>query len=168
MKILTFAINRNELLLALYNNARCQGSAYDSHPEMKRRGAMAVSANLDDAKKIFAQRDSSPTKDYYFYDIDLGNGVRLLKVDLNQDEPDFSEYDRLHGKDLAETIINDLRSNIILNAFAHPDDLLAQQMKELSQQALEVEKIKKQASNPDAIWPRIRDNITGKNASYRV
>jgi hypothetical protein len=132
MKLLIVGIHKADLLLALYNNARCQGKAFDSTPAMKMIGRMMLPAKHEDAEKLLKEREAS--NNYYFDYIDLGMGSRPLKVNLGEFEPDFERYDEYNGAGLAEKIVNNIRSQIIAQASEMPDNDFAQILKAISEQ----------------------------------
>lgn len=131
MKLLIMGINKADLLLALYNNARCQGKAFDSTPQMKIVGRIAPPAKPEDAERILSEREA--TSNYHFNYIDLGMGSRPLHVNLGEFEPDFKLYDESNGEGLAEEIINNLQNQIIAQANAVPDNDFAKILKAVSE-----------------------------------
>lgn len=154
MKILIVGINKTDLLLALYNNARCQGKAFDSVPSMKIVGSMARPATHEDAEKILKERETSGI--YYFDYIDLGKGSRPLKVNLGDFEPDFKLYDEYNGEGLAQKIINSIRTQIIAQASNEPDNEFAQLLKAISEKILNNNSISAVATEQDSATQETR------------
>ena len=86
-------LDKAEVLLALYNNSRCQGLGF-------------LQAIIDDDYTLQnARRDIDESPDHYF---DYVRG-RILKVDLSGDTFDSRLYDRDNGEGAAEAAIKALK-----------------------------------------------------------
>jgi hypothetical protein len=108
MKIMIVGLNKADVLLALYNNAHCEGPAMSHAPMMKMMSRMMPPATIETAQKEIDARFKS--HNFHFDYVDLGGGPKSLKLDLSGFEFDSSQYDEYHGKDLAEKVINSLRT----------------------------------------------------------
>ena len=101
-------IPKVDLLLNLYNNALCQGTAFDNTPQMKVMGKMmaGMAGNKEKAVAILATG-----KKYFDYE-DLGAGPRPLKFRLYESEIEASQYDEYNGKGLASKVVKGMREEI--------------------------------------------------------
>ncbi len=107
MKINIIGLDKADVLLALYNNAKFNGSGFASQPMMKILASMAPPVKVEAARKEIEK--CSKTGRYKFDYVDLGSGPRPIKVDLSGFEFDSSSYDQDHGDGLAVTVISNLR-----------------------------------------------------------
>ena len=108
MKIMIVGLHKADVLLALYNNAHCEGTAMSRAPMMSIISRMMPPATLEAANKEIETRSKS--NDFDFDYVDLGRGPKSLKLDLRGFEFDSNQYDLYHGEGLAEKVINNLRA----------------------------------------------------------
>lgn len=110
MKIVLVAkMLREEILLALYNNAKYQGAKYALDSEMQKLGRMSSNGSLEKASQLVLERMKSGP--WYFDTIDLGEGPRELKVQLGLKDVSFNaeDFDNAHGEEAAASAMQDLR-----------------------------------------------------------
>lgn len=106
-KVLIFGLYKPDVLLALYNNARYGGIDYASSQTMQVLGRMSRNASPEKAVQLIAE--ASEEGRTYFGTVDLGEGPRLLNVDLSDFEFNAEEFDKAHGEGQAANAINALR-----------------------------------------------------------
>ena len=122
-KIEIVGLNKADILLALYNNARFQGK--ENPPTRKSMGILSVPGKIEKAKIEIGR---CIKEDNYFIDyIDLGAGPRPLKVDLRGCEFDPGQYDKIHGViGYAENVIRQLEIAILKGIVAGMEDALGE------------------------------------------
>lgn len=100
-------LSKEEVLLALYNNALFCGAEYTNQPRFN-----VLALTLGRGKKELAQSLIESGQLSFDY-IDLGAGSRPLKVDIAKDEFNPDYYDREHGEPgYAMKIIDSLRQRL--------------------------------------------------------
>jgi hypothetical protein len=111
MRIRIFDLPKSLLLLYLYNHVKQQGVAFDNMPAARLIGSKFKQGTHKEAASQIKARESS--QNFYFNYIDLGAGPRILKVNLSNEEVDFSDYDHFHGKGKALEVIHRLDLDIL-------------------------------------------------------
>jgi hypothetical protein len=100
-------LDKAAILLALYNNAKFQGSKFSVRNFFKKWKTNIPPATLESAQdEIFLWNiNGKPFFDY----VDLGSSKKPLKVDLSGSSFDPTKYNAYHGECLAENVILSLR-----------------------------------------------------------
>lgn len=106
MKIRIFGLDKAIVLLNLYNNAKQQGSVFDNMPAARLIGSKFKPGTYSMAVEKLNAAEAS--RNFNFEYLDLGSGPRVLKVDLENEVVDFTQYDYFHGKGLALEVIHQL------------------------------------------------------------
>ena len=109
MKVLTVGIHKVDLLLNLYNNANFQGTAFNDNPVMKKVGAISATLKGDRTKAEQLIRSGQKNFDY----VDLGVGLRPLKISFDGFEIETASYDEYHGEGLGSRIVESMRAELI-------------------------------------------------------
>lgn len=110
MKVNILGLNKAEVLLALYKNALYDGPYYEFNEKNKNEILNAMKNKISPSMEK-AISYIKHTKTFYFYQVDLGQGKKILKIDLilpNTFDP--TEYDNFHGIGAAEKAIKALRA----------------------------------------------------------
>jgi len=102
-------IDKAKLLLALYDNANCQGPEHTKHADRTQRGLALLEGSTMESG-IFSRAEECIKSNKTIFDVvDLGRGERLLAVDMSTAEVDFSKYEAQHGIGKVAELIEDLR-----------------------------------------------------------
>lgn len=108
MQVEIVGLNKADVLLILYNNAKFAGKPFESQPMLHAKHRENPFGNKEAAEA--AIQKAVECNDFDFDDIDLGAGPRPLKVNLSGFDFDSERYDEYHGYDgYASKIIDCLR-----------------------------------------------------------
>lgn len=97
-------IEKDKLLLALYDCANCQGYTDINERAMKLfEHSQKPNGSVSIAKQLIK------TGQTIFDVIDLGSGDRMIQINIEASEVDFTKYETLHGKGKVAILIEKLR-----------------------------------------------------------
>jgi hypothetical protein len=118
-------LDKVEVLLCLYNAAKCEGSTGGVSPIRRALMQTACKASLEDAKDEIKRRANLGESGLYkFLHVDLGNnGFKELNIDLTDNAFDATAYDNLHGNGCAKNAIAALREAKSLNYTRQPSTI---------------------------------------------
>lgn len=112
MKVNIHGLDKIDVLLALYNNAKCQGKAYAHSPSLSALSSMLPNATRGDVDSSYLLCEA------YWDRVNLGSsGERKLnvRIDWLEDTFEASDYDEYHGPfgdGYAESVIAKLRLSL--------------------------------------------------------
>lgn len=122
MKVEIVGLDKADVLLNLYNNAKFAGEDFASQLMLKK---VMYRLGKPEAAKA-AVDEAFDTGHFYFDYIDLGAGPRLLHINLSGFDFDSTYYDRAHGHDgYAAEIIDRLRATMIEQCKDEPKDSMS-------------------------------------------
>ena len=119
MKVNIVGLHKAVVLVTLYNHALYQGEAFALQPSVREQVNKSKFANPVVAMHVL---DKMTMGNYKFAEIDLGAGPRLLDVDLSGFEIDVSNYNHIHGNNLAEVLVIALREKLAQELNPESDD----------------------------------------------
>lgn len=92
----------------MYNNANCQGTAFDQQFPVKMMGKMTASmkGNRAEAEKMIDAGQN------HFNYVDLGSGLRPLKISFDGFEIETDRYDEYNGAALGARVVESIRAEI--------------------------------------------------------
>lgn len=107
MKLKIMALDLPLLLLSLYNAAKQQGVAYNNRPAARLIGIKFKDGDLAISRSLIESTGMQADLLFFNY-VDLGAGIRPIKVNLGVTVADFSEYDYHHGVGTAQQVIDNV------------------------------------------------------------
>ena len=121
MKIIILGLHKADVLLALYNHAKFAGNDFEAQPLLKVIYENNPCGCIKSAHELID--NALKRNEFYFDFIDLGAGLRPLKVDLSGFYFESSSYDNFHGFDgYAGKVIDQLRAAIVAKLKEPPKD----------------------------------------------
>lgn len=105
-------LDRAEVLLSLYNHAKCQGEFYASIV-MPILASQSLDGSLEKAEQFVLEMGDKT----FFTIVDLGQGPRELYLDLKGPFLNSETYDAAHGIGQAEKAINLLKERLRQKSF---------------------------------------------------
>lgn len=109
MILLITDLDKAVVLLSLYNHAKLEGPAFDGKDMSRLAAKNAKNGTLEAAQAFLKKRGEDLCIDY----IDLGGGLRPIKMDLSGLEIDSKKYDLCNGKGLANKVIDGIRLPVV-------------------------------------------------------